>query len=228
MKKLLFLLACLLCLARGVQAQTPGAFTLRIDAGRLENSTGTAQVPVGGLLELIASPSGTFSAPTSSAYVTGDNVLVSSFAMNNNSGTAETLNTMSSFPLTGSGYTLTTGEALELRFYPSLTAAAPPNTPTLGTTYGEVRSSTIEFGPSGGDLSETAWVVPSAGSTVDFDYVTVSNGGSYANATAFATNVVLVGSVPEPSFWGIAGGILMSCMCVRVWKSRLAVGPGAN
>ncbi len=193
-KKVLFTLACLVGSTSAAFAQ---GSAVNIDAGLLENAVGTAVVPNGGLLQLIASPSGTFSTPTSSSYVSGDNILLASQAMNSNSGTAgETLN---AFTLSFTGTpAVVSGEALLLRFYPSLAYASMPSAPTLATTYGQVRSTTIEFGASGGDASETAWVVPASGSA-DLDYITVNDGGTYANATAYATGIVGAANVPEPS-----------------------------
>ena len=201
MKRTSLAAACLLGLASFAHAQT-GTVSLKITAGLLENSAGTAVEPDGGLLQLIASPSGTFSPPTSSSYVSGDNTVVESFAMNSNGGTSGlSVNALNSLALSSN---FTSGESLLLRFYPSLTAAGMPAAPTLGTTFGEVRSSTTEFGPTV-DPSETAWFVPSGGSTVDLDYVTSSAGGTYANDSAYATDIVGA-TVPEPST-----GVLFGC-----------------
>ena len=108
--------------------------------------------------------------------MSGDNVLVSSFAASYTASqvTGESLTT-TSYILTTASYTLTVGEALQLRFYPSLTLANMPAAPTLLTTYGQVRSNTVEF-PK--DTSETAWVVPAAGSAKDLTYITVNDGGT--------------------------------------------------
>ncbi len=220
MKRVFLVLTCLLGLATVVRAQT---VSFEIDAGLLQNATGTAVEANGGLLQLIASPSGTFSAPTSSAYVTGDNVLVSSFAMNSNGGTAGlTVNDFTNLALSS---TLTAGESLLLRFYPNLTYASMPSSPTLATTYGQVRSSTAETGVT--DPSQTGWFVPASGSTVDLEYLTVSagHGGTYSNTSAFATGIVITG-VPEPSTYamfvcGFAGLIGWGLSTRRNRRARL-------
>ncbi len=217
MKRFSIFALCLLGFSLAAKAAT---VTLTINAGLLENALGTAVEPNGGLLQLLASPSGTFSAPTSSSYVSGDNVLVQSFQMNSNSGTAGlTVNTLTGIPLTTANYTLTPGESLILRFYPSLTFAGMPSTPTLGTTFGQVRSDTVEFGGMI-DPSETPWVVPAGGSAKDFDYVTISGGGTYANNTAFATGIVLVGLVPEPSTYAMFACGFAGLIGVTVWNRR--------
>ena len=227
----------LLCALGTIQAAHAQSVTLKIDAGSLDNQGGTAVVPTGGLLQLIASPTGTFGNPTSSSYVSGDNVLVASFAMNMNgdtgSATGETFNTLTSLPLMntsgavvesnytlGGNYTLSTSEDLELRFYPSLTYASPPTTPPASTTFGQVRSDTIEFGSAGKVPTETAWVVPSAGSTVTFEYVTISNGGTYANSTAFASGTV----VPEPSTVVPLAGLMAGVLVLRLRQRRATQG----
>ena len=187
-----------------VRAQT---FTITLNAGVLRGANGVGGEPAGGLLQLIASPSGTFSAPTSSSYVSGDNVVVESFAMNDNGGNGFTVNTLNSIAFTTANYTLTTGESLLLRFYPSLTLTGMPSAPTLATTYGQVRSSTVEFGGTT-DPTETPWIVPAASANRDFDYVTTGtgvNGATYADDTAYASDVVFAATVPEPSAYATLG-----------------------
>ncbi len=222
MKRLLFVLACSFALAKAVNADT---VSLNINAGILENTLGTTPEPVGGLVELLASPSGTFGAPTSSSYTSGDDVLVASFAMtayNNTPGLFVTA--LNGLAITGAGSTVVAGESLILRFYPSLTYAGMPSAPTFGTTYGQVRSSTGEFGTVA-DPSETGWFVPASGATVDLNYLTASAGGTYANTTAYATGLVITG-VPEPSTYamfvcGFAGLIGWGLSTRRNRRARL-------
>ena len=222
MKKTVLLLACLLGVSSAAHAQT---ISFEINAGLLENAAGTTPEQNGGLLQLIASPSGTFAAPTSASYVSGDNVLLASFAMNSNGGASGyTSNDFTNFALQTSSYTLAAGEAVLLRFYPGLTLAAQPAAPASGTFYGQVRSSTAETGIS--DTSQTAWVVPSAGSTVDFDYVTIKagQGGTYPDGangsgiSSFATFTV----VPEPSAGVMSGFGILGLAGLQVWSRRRA------
>lgn len=213
MIKAVSILVVLLGLAGAVQAQT---VSLHIDAGLLENTTGTAVVANGMLLQILASPSGVFSAPTSSAYVTGDNVLLGNFAMNSNSGNAgETLTNANNLSL--ATFNLTVGEAVELRFYPNLSGTTVPATPTLGTTYGQVRSSTTESGQTDG--SQTAWVIPAAGVTADLLYITANDGGVYSNLSAQATNIVAA-AIPEPSTYALFSGGFLGLLGLCAWNRR--------
>jgi hypothetical protein len=211
------IVAAVLCWAGAANAQT---VALRIDAGLLENSTGTAPVPIGGLLQLLASPTGTFGSPTTSSFAGGNDVIVENFAMNYNSGTTgEVTITFSSISLSAAG--VSAGEDLILRWYPTLTYSVATNYQTTGpsllTTYGQARSDTIEFSPAV-DPSETIWVVPAAGSTVDLDYITTSDGGSYSNTSGYAAN--LVTGVPEPSTWALAGSAFGFMIALRAWSRR--------
>ena len=171
--------------------------SLEVDAGILRNLTGTSVVPVGGLLELVATPSGNaanFAAPTATSFVSGDNIVVASFAMNYSTGvTGETDNVTQPFALTtvngvASTTTLDAGDPLQLRWYPTLTLAS--TAPGLGTTYGTFRSDT-------GELGGAAWVVPTDGVQSSVNFITVDDGGSHAITTGFASNIVV--GVPEPS-----------------------------
>lgn len=220
MKRSILAVACLLGSLVAARAQT---FTLTVNAGVLRNGTGTAVEPTGGLLQILASPSGTFANPTSSSYVGGDNVLVQSLAMNFNGGNGFTVNTLTGIPFTTANYTLTVGEKLLLRFYPSLTLAGMPAAPTALTTFGQVRSDTVEFGGTV-DPSETPWVVPAAGGNKDFNYVTAGTGagGTYPDGpngvgiSSFAT--FFVTPVPEPSTYA---ALMCGFACLtglRFWK----------
>ncbi len=221
-KKYLFGLVFLCGLAGGLHADT---VSISIDAGLLEQANGTSVVQTGALLQLIASPSATFTAPSAGSYVGGDNFVVSTFSMNTGGGTGETTNNTGTLTLTT---TLFAGEALLLRFYPSLlTATAPASGPGAGTNYGQIRSDTIEFSTTD-DPNETKWVVPAAGTTnASLDYITKKDpsGGTFPDGmngtsdgvtiTTFATLTV----VPEPSTY--MSGLLGCLTVVGVWtRSR--------
>ena len=219
MKKSIFILACLLSVTRAVNAQTSVSF--EINAGELQMAGGGAAVPDGALLQLIASPSGNFAAPTSGSYVGGDNVVLANFAMNSINGTGATQNDFNNFPLSTNSYTVTSGEALLLRFYPSLTLSSEPATPTSGISYGQVRSNTIESGIN--DPAQAPWVVPPAGNTVDLDYLTVAAGGSYANGangTGISSYADFTVAVPEPSTGVLFGCGLLGLLGLRMRLRR--------
>ena len=198
MKKRLALCFCLITMPTLLKATV----AVEIDAGILRNATGTSPVPVGGLLELIASPSGSaanFSAPTATSFVSGDNIVVATFAMNYAVQTGETDSfvTLVLQNTTGpaSATTFDAGDPLLLRWYPTLTTAS--TSPGIGTTYGQFRSDT-------GELGGSAWVTPADGSSISLVFNTMAAGGTHAEATGYASNVVV--SVPEPTTTGIIGG----------------------
>ena len=163
------------------------------DFGLLKDSTGTVNVPVGGLLQLIASPSGSasnFAAPTPTSFVSGDNIIVATFAMNYNSGTAgESTNSITLTLQNTAASTTTTfdaGDPLLLRWYPTLTTSS--TAPGLGATYGQFRTDATTDGGS-------PWVTPNDGANNYLLYlITQSTGGSQPNSFGFASN-----TVPEPS-----------------------------
>ena len=180
----------------GLAVTSQAAIRLEVDAGILRNSTGTALVPVGGLLQLVASPSGSaanLTAPTASSFTGGDNIIVAQFSMNYNSGTAgETDNILTGLTLqntgTPSSTTFDQGDPLELRWYPTLTLGA--TAPGAGTTYGRFRTdSTVDNG--------FAWITPADNSTNTLLVLATMNAsGSRAESVGFASNVTVV---PEPS-----------------------------
>ena len=222
MKKLAFTCLCLFGLVGATQAQS--TFSLDIDAGYLRNTSATgAVVTSGALLQLIASPSGTFTNPTATSFLSGDEALISSFAFSTVMGNpGETVNPLNSLLFTTTNYTVTSGEKLELRFYPTLTCDSSStnyNTTGPGTSksFGGVRSDTVEFSTAV-DPTETTWIVPAAGSTVDLDYITSDNGGTaaFTPASAAATGIT---PVPEPSTY--AGGLLGCALIAYVSRRRM-------
>ena len=196
MRKAFVFLFCVFGSFAGAQASE----TIEIDAGNLYNSTGTAFVPVGGLLQLIASPvsvtspDGVFTPPTSTAFVTGSDILVESFSMNYGFATGEADEVANFF--VGGTSQAALGDALLLRWYPTLTTTS--TSPGLGATYGQYRSDTAESDEPG-----ISWFVPSVdGQTLSYptglDFNTMAEGGSNLEIAGYASNIVLVG-VPEPS-----------------------------
>ena len=88
MRKLLIAVICLAGFPHLSQADTT---SFELDAGVLQNAAGTA-LPDGTLLQLIASPSGVYTAPTATSFTGtgGDNTIISSFGMNGQTSTGFT------------------------------------------------------------------------------------------------------------------------------------------
>lgn len=210
----------------GLATAAHASVTVEIDAGILRNLTTTSTVPVGGLLMLVASPSGAatnFSAPTSTSFVSGDNIVVAAFAMNNNGGVTGEVDYSPTFNLGNTGTATSTtfdaGDPLLLRWFPTLTYAAYSagtlTAPGLGANYGQGRSAIAVDGGS-------AWVTPANGSSsAVFTFITADDGGSQPNSSGLASNIVV--AVPEPSTYaavmcGLAGliGVLMRRRAVRI------------
>ena len=190
-------LVCLLYVIGSAQA----TISINGDFGILKTANGAAVVPQGGLLQLIATPSGSisnFSAPTAGSFVSGDNIIVASFSMNYNSGvTGETTNLLTNITLQNTGASSPTmfdaGDPLLLRWYPTLTTAS--TAPGAGATYGQFRTDTAGDGGN-------AWITPANGTNnYAITLITVSDGGMQANTAGYANSVV----VPEPSTAAISG-----------------------
>ena len=207
MKRLLATSVFLIVLSVAAQA----AVQLELDAGILRNKGGASVVPVGGLLQLIASPSGSaanFVAPTANSFVGGDNIVVASFAMNNNGGRIGEFDGLINFTLANTGTpsatTFDAGDPLLLRWYPTLTFAnlGTYSGPGSGTTYGQFRSATAVDGGA-------AWITPGDNTTTTvLVFATTDASGSQPIASGYASN-----TVPEPSaglFCGLGLVIAMS------------------
>jgi hypothetical protein len=207
--------ACLLSAATPLAARA--TVSVQLDCGALKDAAGSVE-PLGGLLQLIASPIGAFSAPTSASFVTGDNVVVLSLPMNFNFGVGET-NNVCHFSLASTG--TTAGEEVQLRWYPTLTAVLDTTTglydpsstsPGLGSMYGSYRSA---IGESNGKGTGTgiAWTIPADSSTLTtpggWNFVTASNGGPDLDAAGLA--ILTVVPVPEPAI-GVWLGAAALCL----------------
>ena len=208
MRKTLAIFTCML----GASGMAHAAnVTVAIDAGILKNATGSANLQAGSLLELIASPvsvaspDGVFTPPTASNSVTGNDILVASFAMNNGFGAGETQNSV-----TINMSTVPAGYALLLRWFSGTNYAGGmnPTSPTapslaVGTTYGEYRSDTQESDEAG-----LTWFVPNTPGytytgTTGLDFQTIAAGGSNLDQIGYAGFTPL----PEPSTYMMALGM---------------------
>jgi hypothetical protein len=216
--ELLIFLLCLFCCATAARSAQSYSDNIDIDAGYLYNATG-GYMPVGGLLQLIASPTGVFTSPTSSSFVTGNDILVESFAMNytNGGGTAPRAGEDAIFSAGGSN-ALQGGEELQLRWFPGLTMAS--TSPGVGATFGAYRSDNPE---TGNDSNGIPWTVPYFGETLTtpdgYGFNTMLAGGSNPESAGYASFTVT--AVPEPSAYALAAWILVG---VAAWRARNACG----
>lgn len=174
--------------------------SISLDLGTLYGSSISTVFPDGGLVQLIASTSGSdFAAPTAGAFVSGDDVILASFGLDSSltglPGTTSVV--ISDINFAGD---LGAGDALMLRWFPTLTASSPTSSLTVGTIFGQFTSSAPI------DVS-AAWFLPSDGATLGLQFLTTSTGvGSWADSQyALATNTV----VPEPSTYAAVLGVLV-------------------
>ncbi len=198
MKKQCLLAAVLLSTAVAAQASV----TVQLDSGVLRTSTGTPLTT--GLLMLVAerTTSTAFAAPTATSFVGGDtaNELVISQFSFNQGGTGFVLGesnnvanfTYESTTAQNSSTTFDPGDALLLRWYPTLALGA--TSPGAGATYGQYRSSAT---PDGG----ITFFGPTDGATLTLpnglNFLTTSASGSNPDLAGYASNTVV--GVPEPS-----------------------------
>ena len=199
--------------------------TIELDAGVLRTSAGAPLTS--GLLQLIAvrTPNGVFANPTPSSFIGGDSsneLVISSFSFSQGTAgfvTGESDNVITySYENTTRQFSATTfdpGDALLLRWYPTLTLSS--TSPGIGTTYGQYRS---DGTPDGG----IAWFGPDNNRTIalpnGLNFLTTSASGSNPDTAGLASNVVI--GVPEPSSYVLIGGM---CVCVlglaRIRRDRI-------
>lgn len=198
MKKVL--LSSLFLLAAALPTQA--GVTLSLTIGELDKFDNTPLAD-GSLLQLIISTAdGTFSTPTPGSFVSGDDFIVKSFALDSSStGVAGAFSTVISFDLGVNG--ITAGDQILLRWFdlPSNTVTA-----SAGSRYGQIR-----FESSTSDGS-SAWVVPSDGATIDLVFLTAKAGGNSSDSLGVASAVV----IPEPSTYAfILGGLTLGVVALR-------------
>jgi hypothetical protein len=182
------LIAILLLTSLGARA----SITINLGGDELFQSNGTSPIPLGSLIQLVASTTdNTFSNPTSTDFLGGssDDVILASFASNNALGNGSFVEPIT-FNLTGN---LTTGDQLLLRWWPSLTTAS--STPGSGTSFGQFRTAAVE------NFSDINWTVPADGSTVALNFLDTSSGFATTPEpdSAGAASFITTAAVPEPS-----------------------------
>lgn len=183
----------------GVAAVLPAQVTINLNAGVLYSAPG---VPLadGRLIQLIVSTSdANFSAPTSTSFVSGDDVVLFSFALDSStSGTAGALTAVLNLSSLGSVPGLTAGDALVLRWFDLNYGAS---TPTAGVAYGEYRS-TIAIDDS------MVWSMLGDFSTIDLNLLTLAAGSTTHTDESVGLASQTVSAIPEP-----AGAAVLAAVC---------------
>lgn len=208
MKKIALLVAAALALitvhsqAQQVQLNLEGAQLLTSGSTAMANNM---------LVELIEDTTTTFGAPTPTSFVGTDPneaVLWSGTVSSGQSGVAGGFGPVQ---ITLSGASLTTGDYLLLRWFPTLSLSA--SSPGANTTYGQFRTNAVENG------SDIAWQVPAASADpYQLNFLTVSEGGTEPNSAGVAN--LTVTSVPEPASLSlIAGAFSVGALALRRRKT---------
>lgn len=211
MRKILAAAVCLAGLPCLAHADTT---SFELDAGVLRTSTlsGATPLPDGTLLQLIASPTGTFTAPTATSFTSGNETVIDSFALNATGSTGLPASTGNpgeiddqiTITLTT---TVTAGESFELRWYPGLTIGS--TAPGAGATYGEHTSPTSEDMMFATSFGDSPYVLPAASSNGTLILFTTASSqflGPYPDAAGDADETVAGGTpLPEPSTYAMMG-----------------------
>ncbi len=186
--------------AVGLAPALSATVTVEFLVGKLLAADAVNTAPENSLIQILAMTLGAgFEDPTAVSFTGGNNnsrVLYSFGLDSSTTGISGTFNYLppSSLSLTGG---LATGNQLLVRWFPTLdiNSAAPG----LGTKYGQYRTDLI-FDDTDG--SGSGWVLPAEGESKTLRFLTLSEGGSVANAAGVANRTVTV--VPE-SDYAVAG-----------------------
>ena len=191
-----------------------GTVSIEVNAGILSNATGTP-LPDSGLLQLVVSQSGTFTAPTANSFVTGDNYIAYQFAVNGSTTSGTTGETDTTFTLNLSS-DIVANEAAILRWFPGLTLAST-SPGTTDTTYGQFRSNNSE------GFGDSPWYIPaSRAATFAFTTTSSDEGGPYADSVGEAQNPISMGAAaPEPSTCALLGSAVIGLAVIRAPKRHL-------
>lgn len=186
-----------LSLILGLATLARATVTIDFTVGILTGSDGVTPISDGSLIQLIAAPTtGGLVAPTATAFTSGSEVLLWSGAFN-----SATTGTTGSMDIAPGPLTITAGWAFMVQWFPTLTTAA--SAPGNSTPYGQYKG---QFSPDGSIVGDLAWTAPADGSTVSYNFLTVSSGaGSIANSAAAATQSTA--PIPEPSTYAAIFGV---------------------
>jgi hypothetical protein len=206
-------------------AAAKGGVTIDLDAGHLYSSgtTSAYYLPysttsgsTGALLQIIASTNGSFSNPTPGSYTGGNanNYVVADLSMNN-AGTDEDFSEFSftfGTDLNAEFPNLASGDALLLRWFPSITLAQEEQgtTPSVGTAFGYFEGNAADDN-AWGLPAALPWVIPSDGSNDTGNdglyFLTDASGGTLPETAGKASSTVT--AVPEPAEFAELAGVLV-------------------
>jgi len=205
-----------LLFAAAQASRADNSITFNFTAGILQNSDGTAVMPNGSLIQVIASPDTTFNAPTSTDFLGGSNdVLLWSGAFST-SGTG----TPGAMQIPTFSVDLSTSSVanyyLAIRWFPSLPSNA--SAPGSNTLYGEYGYGTDAF--SLDTSGENVWRIPSTSATIAPTFLTQSAGGNSDNTLGYADNIT---AVPEPSSYAVIVALFSLGLLIKhSWRSKIA------
>lgn len=193
--------------------------TINLGFGNVyENAAdGGMLAPEGSLLQLIVSPGNSiFGDPTPESFVSDDDIVLGSLFINQGAGAfLEPI----TFTLTGG---VTAGDQILLRWYPTLDVNDLGTGPGAGTHYGQFRTDLVETNYG----SDTAWVVPAEGATINLNFLTADNGGTdggpghgdHPESEGIANLTV----IPEPSTYALVGLALAALGFARRRRQNFA------
>lgn len=200
-KIILIVAAVLALLSVRSQALTasiaPLTVTITLESAQLQTS-GSAPIPNGALIQLLGDTSTNFGAPTVGDFEGTDpdeTLLWSGTAYSGTLGIAGSFRDAITLTLDSSGeaqgYLQSfTGADLLMRWFPTLTGTSTAASLVNGTTYGQFRTSALE------NSSNIEWAVPTSGN-YNLNYVNAAEGGAEPTSTGVASYVVE--AVPEPN-----------------------------
>lgn len=167
---------------------------VNLSGATLYDSTDTPLAD-GKLVQLVASTTdATFSAPTAGSFVSGDDVVIASFALDSSivgvPGSFQEAVTIDTTNFTN----LTAGDSLMLRWF-DIDYVSGQTSPG-NAHFGQFRTDSIVDG------SDSGWFLPGTGS-VSLNFVTSGNSGSQLESAGAAAT-----AVPEPATYSLFLGLL--------------------
>jgi hypothetical protein len=168
----------------------------------------------GSLLQIIASPDGTFSTPTTDSFLGfgSNNILLWSGGFSSvNTGIAGSTQQDVTINLTQNPVT---NYAFVVRWYPSLTTS---DTTPGATLYGEF-----------GHPTDASWVIGANGASTPYSFLTQSADSSSPYPDSFGQASNTVSAVPEPSSYAILIGLFsLGMMLLHIWRRSRSASESA-